>query len=264
MGPGASLSLFHCDTLSGNRAKEEQFQWYIVSRVAGNGLDRVSVSQLERLIASARENQYDHPTIAALAKLLDTSLEKEAYELYVDDILGFPIAIACFFEDYARPDESSVDFQGTKTLHYPKYCVYKFASFLDLLRPRHIRWRGDAELDSDPFARKALEQFKAEDSYGKAAILARWIKQPGGTAFSEKRARQSDELHKRREFLKSLPHLALPILAAKLDDRFPKTRGKFPSYTAWLRKSPDSFASWVSNERKKELRLSRRSSPRIR
>ncbi len=35
----------------------------------------MSESQLERLIAHARENQYDHSTIATLAKLLETSLE---------------------------------------------------------------------------------------------------------------------------------------------------------------------------------------------
>jgi hypothetical protein len=264
MGPGANLSLFHCDTLSGNRAKEEQFQWCVVSRVAGKGLERVSESQLKGLIASARENQYDHEIVAALAKLLETSLEKEAYDLFVDEILGFPIAIACFFEDYARPDEFSVDFQRTKDLHYRKYCVYKFASFLDLLRPRHIRWRGDAELESDHFMCKALEKFEAEDPYGKAAILARWIKQPGEAAFSEKRAEQSNELRKRRQFLQSSPRLALPILAARLDDRFPKTPGgKYPSYTAWSRSSPNSFASWVSKERKEAFKHSRQSSARI-
>jgi hypothetical protein len=264
MGPGASLSLFHCDTLSGNRAKEEQFQWYVVSRVAGKGLECVSELQLKRLIANARENQYDHETIAALAKLLETSLGKDAYDFFVDEILGFPIAIACFFEDYARPDEFSVDFQGTKALYYRKYCVYKFASFLDLLRPRHIRWRGDAELESHRFMCKALDQFKVEDSYGRAAILARWIKQPGEAAFSEKRADRSNELRMRREFLRSLPHLALPILAARLDNRFPKKRGgKYPSYSAWQRESPDSFASWVSKERKEGLRLSRQSSLRL-
>jgi hypothetical protein len=122
-----SLSLFHCDTPDGNRAKEEQFQWFVVSKGTANDLELLSEPQLERLLTSARENPYDNRPFAALAKLLETSLGIEAYEFFVDNILGLPSAIACFFEDYAQPDEISVDFQGTKTLNYPKYRVYKFA-----------------------------------------------------------------------------------------------------------------------------------------
>lgn len=261
---GSALSLFHCDTPGGNRAKEEQFQWFVVSKGAGNGLELISEPQLRRLLASARENPHDNQPFAALAKLLETSLGNEAYEFFVDNVLGLPIAIACFFAEYAQFDEFSVDFQATKTLYYPKYCVYKFASFLDLLRPRNIRWRGEVELESKPFVLTALERFRTEDTYGKAAILSRWSRQPDETAFSEKRAKQSKELRERREFMQSLSaRLALPILAGKLDDRFPKKRGrKYPSYTAWLRKNPNSFASWVSTERKESLGLSKQILPR--
>ena len=261
MGPG--LGLFHCDTPGGNRAKEEQFQRFVVSKRTANGLELVSESQLERLLASARENPYDNQPFAALATLLETSLGSEAYEFFVDDVIGLPIAIACFFAEYAAAADS-VDFRGTEALHYPKYRVYKFASFLDLLRPGRIRWRGDVELESDPFVCKALEQFRTVDTYGKTAILSRWMKLPDETAFSEKKANQSKELHKRRAFLQSLPaRLAPPILAGRLDNRFPKKRGeKYPSYTAWLRENPNSFASWVSKERKVPLRLSKRILPK--
>jgi hypothetical protein len=43
-----SLSLFHCDTPDGNRAKEEQFQWFVVSKGTANDLELLSEPQLER------------------------------------------------------------------------------------------------------------------------------------------------------------------------------------------------------------------------
>jgi hypothetical protein len=90
------------------------------------------------------------------------------------------------------PDSNGfTDFERTKETHYLKYCLFKFASFLDLLRPGIVHWRGQAELDTVSFVRMGLERFQAADLQARTAMLSRWLTQPGPSAFSEKSAVRS-------------------------------------------------------------------------
>jgi hypothetical protein len=81
---------------------------------------------------AARNEPSNHAATLSLARILGTSLKHEAYELYIEDIRV--VAWAIFFDE-AIGDGASVDFERTKEAHYQKYCLFKFASFLDTLCP---------------------------------------------------------------------------------------------------------------------------------
>ncbi len=102
-----------------------------------------------------------------------------------------------------------------------------------------------------------LRRFQDADRDERAAIISRWIKQPGPAAFSEKMSRKSQEMVKRGAYLLSLSdRLGAELVAKHLDDKVPKkTGGKYPSYTAWYRQNPNSFEAWLSKQRKHAMKL---------
>lgn len=76
---GTFLSLFHFDGYSSNRRHEDRFQWLIVAKGSANP---VGEQELKRLI----DAKSDHATLMSLARLLGTSLEREAYDLFIENL----------------------------------------------------------------------------------------------------------------------------------------------------------------------------------
>jgi hypothetical protein len=260
---GSFFSLFHCESFEGNRGYENQFQWFVVSSSEEKSVRRIERIELERLITRAREEPSDHETAISLARLLGASLKYAAYELFIQEI-GLAIAIAIFYDDGVENVDGLTDFERTKDAHYRKYCFFKFASFLDLLCPGSVRWRGQAELESTPVVCIGLDQFQAADLQGRATILSRWFRQPGISAFSEKSARQSKAILERRAFLRSLPdNLAAAHVARRMDEAGVKRGTKYSSYSEWHLLSPKAFESWLSRERAESRRVWK-AQPRIR
>src|SRR5205807_1203645 len=103
---------------------------------------------LKRIVTWSKEEPWNNSeAVSTLTNLLVTSLEREAYDMYVEDVGVLLRAI--FFDDFvSSSDGVSVDYEKTQESHYQKYSFFKFATFLDLVRPDHIRWRGQAESDS--------------------------------------------------------------------------------------------------------------------
>ncbi len=202
-------------------------------------------ANLEGMIRRAKEDYHDHVALTVLVKVLEASLERDAYHLFAREFGPE----ATFYDDEAESG-GIVDREGTKEAHYPKYCLFKFASFLDLLCPGKVHWRGQADPRSMSWVRRGLNRFQAADRHGRSAMLSRWIRQPGRTAFSEEKMEQSQHILRRREFLLSLPNnLAAPLVAGRLDEGGFKPGRKYPSYAEWCSKNLNSFASWLSRER---------------
>jgi hypothetical protein len=248
------ISLFHCDTAGGNRAYEDRFQWFLVSRDRENRICPLTRPDVENLVLGAKNDLSDHAAALSLARILGTSLEQEAYELFVEDI-GLAVAIAIFFDE-SIGEGASVDFDRTKKAHYRKYCLFKFASFLDTLCPGSVHWRGQAELESDRLVCIGLDRFQRADLQGRASMLSRWIQNPGLSAFSEKQAQQSKLMLARQAFLLKLPKgLAARVVATKLDEAGLKPGRKFSSYAEWYQRNRKSFESWLSRERSESKRV---------
>jgi hypothetical protein len=250
-----SLRLFHCDTPDGNRAYEEQFQsWLVASRV-GEDVKFIQETDLRTLIDRATDSR-DSEALAALTSLLETSLERATYDLFLKEFA--PITRVIFHDHAIATQEGFTDFERTNDSHYPKYCLFRFASFLDLLRPGHIYWCDQADPISMKWAGIGLRRFQDADRHERASIISRWIKQPGPAAFSEKRSRKSQEMVKRGAYLLSLSdRLGAELVAKYLDDKVPKKTGeKYSSYTEWYRQNPNSFEAWLSKQRKDAMKSS--------
>jgi hypothetical protein len=244
---GSFFSLFDCESSGGNRRYEDQFQLFVVSRDKELNLQLISQPELERRVARARNEPSDHAAVMVIARLLGTSLEPEAYDLYVRTI-GLAVAIAIFFDGAVETPDESTDFKKLIDFHYRKYCLFKFASFLDLLHPGLIHWRGQAELNSAPIVCEGLDRFRAAKVSERTLMLSRWIQNPALSAFSEKRGKQSEMILRRRFFLLQLKKLPAAQVAKQLDDAGFKPQRKY-SYTAWFHANPNSFQSWLSRER---------------
>jgi len=207
------------------------------------------------MIERAKHNPDDHERLIDLANLLGSSLDRKSYDLFLKEFA--PITYVIFYDDPITTPEGFPDFERTNDSHYPKYCLFRFASFLDLLRPGYIHWRIRAESDSMKWASVGLRKFQNADLHERASILSRWIKQPGPAAFSEKRSKKSREMLSRGAYLLSLSdRLAAKLVAKYLDERKPKPPGgTYSSYTEWHRKNPKSFAAWLSKQRKEAMKL---------
>jgi hypothetical protein len=185
----------------------------------------------------------------SLARLLGMSLEREAYDLFIEDI-GLPTAMAAFYDGGAQ----NADFDEIKDFHYRKYCVFKFASFLDLLCPGVVHWRGQADLNSSPLVVQGLDRFQAANLQDRTSMLSRWLQNPRPSAFSERRAKQSDAMLRRRAFLLKLDDLPAAKVAGQLDDAGFKPQ-RYSSYTTWFWAKRESFESWLSKERVQSRRV---------
>lgn len=243
---GSFLSLFHFDGHSSNRRYEDRFQWFIVAKT--ESASPVGEQELKRLI----DAKSDHAALMSLARLLGTSLEKETYDLFIESI--GPLS-TFFYDDGAENADGFTDFERTKNLNYGKFRLFKFASFLDLLSPGSVAWRGQADIE--PF-RRGLEQFEAADLQRRTSMLSRWIRNPSPSAFSEDRAKQSDAILQRRAFLLTLETLSAAQVPQCFDDARVKPPRKYSSYTQWFASNPQSFESWLSRERTRSRRVWRR------
>ena len=254
----AILNLFHCDSSYGNRLHEDRFQSFLLSK--DNNFRRVVPSELESLVAQAKDDPSNvSPAVLALANILETSLEKRAYEMYVDDV-GVLTRLIFFDDPIPASDGVSVDFEKTKNTNYRKYCLFKFASFLDLLRPGHIHWQGQAESESIRLVQRGLDHFLKVEPQTKASILARWIKQPGPAAFSAKQEIRARTIAQRRSLLLKLERLTAPEVAQRLDEEGFNPSRSYSSYVEYYGRNPSSFYSWLSNERSEARKMSKTSS----
>lgn len=250
------LSLFHCDTPDGNRLHEERFQSFVLCRDPEN-LQRIEPSQLTQIIGRATDESWNNSeAVLALTNILTTSLERDAYERYAEDI-GFILATIFYDDQIVAPDGVSVDFEATKNSHYRKYRLFKFASFLDLLHPNYIYWRGQAESESIRLAQRGLDRFEKTDLQGKAAILARWIRQPGPSAFSAKQEIKSREIVKRRALLVKFEHLTAREVAQRLDLEGIKPSRGYSSHMEHYQRNPNSFQAKLSKERSDARKMSK-------
>jgi hypothetical protein len=238
------LSLFHCDSSEGDRGYEDRFQMFVCRRDEEQVV-RVEVAEIEKLIDQARAAPSSNAAMQSLAELLQVTLEEASYSRFITEIGA--AAFVAFYDNSVASDRGG-DFEATKKLHYPKYCVYRFASFLDLLRPGSVHWRGQSESRSMQLAEKGLQRFRSAPRDGRAFILSRWVENPGRNAFSERRTERQAGILQRRRFLISLQGLAAPVTAKRLDDAGFKP-GRYPSFTYWQSLNPKSFASWLSRER---------------
>ena len=105
--------------------------------------------------------------LGALTRFLENSLEPRAYELFLEEI-GI-LVIEIFYEDSVEDADGFPDDVKTKELHYRKYCLFKFASFLDLLCPDSVHWRGQAELEREPLIRTGLDRFQSAGPQARAS-----------------------------------------------------------------------------------------------
>ena len=248
------FSLFRCDSFESNREYENQFEAFAVFRDKEQNLKVISRVELEkRLIDRARNEPKDHAAVMAVARLVGTSLEQEAYDRFVDT-LRLPVAMAIFFDSPLETPDESNDFEKLTAVHFPKYRLFKFASFLDRLQPGRIHWRGQAELEFVPIVTKGLDSFLAAGLQGRTSMLSRWIQNPSLSAFSEERAKQSEALIRRRAYLLTLDKLPPAEVARRLDDAGFKRRKKHP-YVVWFHTNRKSFESWLSRERAESKRM---------
>jgi hypothetical protein len=124
------LSLFHCRTSEANRHFEAAFEQYVFHWKPDSVLAPVEPGRLEQMISRARKSHEDSEAVKYLARALADSLRREAYAKFIEDF--GPDSI---FYDVIIAPRGIVDRNRTKRANYPKYCWFKFASFLDLLRP---------------------------------------------------------------------------------------------------------------------------------
>ena len=242
---GTFFNLFSCESPGGNYHYEERFRWFLVTRDSAGNLKPVSQAEVEEKVAEG--------AVVYLARVLGCSLERDAYNVFIEEI-GLPIALAIFFDSAAVNADGFTDYEGTRDVNFPKYCFFKFASFLDALSPGHIRWRPQTELASEKLVSLALTRFLDEGLQGRAAMLSRWIERPDSSAFSERKAKRTLETKQRRAFLRKLPHnLAAAIVAKRLDAAGIKPgmrKDSYASYQEWYRENPNSFHAWLSRERR--------------
>lgn len=250
---GSFFSLFQCESFESNRHYEDQFQLFGVSRDQEENLQIVPQPELKRRVARARNEPSDHAAVIFLARLLGTSLEREAYDLFVGTI-GLVVATAIFFDGAVETLDGSTDFEKAKDFHYRKYCLFKFASFLDFFHPGLIRWRGQAELNSVPMICDGFDRFQAAKLPGRTLMLSRWIQNPGLSAFSESRAKKSEAILRRRAFLLTMDTLPAATVARRLDEVGLKPQ-RHVSYTNWFFTKRKSFESWLSRERLESRRV---------
>jgi hypothetical protein len=253
MQMGTFFRLFDCESRGANHNYEERFRWFTITRGSDGKPQVFPQVRLEKLIADALRATSDDTAVIPLARLLGFSLDRDAYGLFIDDI-GWTIALAVFYDESAVNADGFTDFDGTKDANFSKYRFFKFASFLDLLQPGYIRWRPQTELESEKLVTLGLRRFLQEGLQGRSAILLRWIEQPGLSAFSERKAKQSKEMHQRRAFLRKLPHnLAAAMGAKRLDDagiKPGKRKTSYASFKEWHRANPNSFHAWLSRQRR--------------
>jgi hypothetical protein len=101
-------------------------------------------------------------------------------------------------------------------------------------------------------ARRGLRRFLKADETDRESIIARWLKHPHRSAFSEERTRQLAKAEERRKFLLSLPaHLTAVDIADRLDEAGFRPK-RYKSYGSWVRtlERKQIFYSWLSKERK--------------
>ncbi len=254
------LSLSHCRTPEGNRLFEAAFQQYVFHREPDSTLAPVALGHLDPLISRARKNHEDGDVVKYLAQALADSLGREAYAKFIEDF--GPDSI---FYDVIIAPRGIVDRNRTKRANYPKYCLFKFASFLDLLRPGVVHWRGQADPNSMSLAQRGLRRFLRASETDRESIIARWLKHPHPSAFSEERTSKLLEAQKRKEFLLSLPANLAPVdVADRLDEAGFRPKS-YESYGSWVRilERRQSFYSWLSKERKQgKLERMARQQPR--
>jgi hypothetical protein len=253
------LSLFHCDTHEGNRCYEDDFQWLVFFRDAQNDLRRIERFDLTQTITQAQDEPSNtSPAVLDLANMLATSLGQKAYDKYVEDV-GVAIR-AIFFNEFVAAPDGGVDFEQTKAIHYQRYCLFKFASFLDLLRPDQINWRGQPESESMRLAQTGLDYFQGADVQQTVAILARWIQRPGPWAFTAKQDIRGRRIRERRVLLLKLEKLPAREVAERLDEEGIKPGRGYSSYMERYQKNPNSFQAWLSKERSEARKLPTRGS----
>jgi hypothetical protein len=257
------LSLFHCDSEGGNQTYEARFQRWLFVPTEDENLTLVGQPDLTRIIENARHNPDDREKLIGLANVLSTSLSRKSYDIFLKEFA--PITYVIFYDDSIATPDGFTDFNRTNDSHYPKYCLFRFASFLDLLRPGYIHWRIRAESDSMKWTSVGLRKFQNADLHERVSILSRWIKQPGLAAFSEKRSKKSQEMLSRAAYLLSLSNrFRAELVAKRLDEKKPKpSGGRYTSYTAWHQKNPKSFAAWLSKQRKEAMKLLPKAVPKI-
>lgn len=237
------LTLFHFDSYFANRQYEDRFQTFVVAKNGSANL--VKEEDLKKLL----DAKSDHAALMSLASWLGTSLERESYELFID---GLGPLSTFFYDDGARNADGFTDFEGTKSLNYDKFRLFKFASFLDLLSPGSVTWRGQADLEP---IRPGLEKFETAGLQARTAMLSRWIQHPGPSAFSEDRAKRSAAILERRAFLLKLEGVPAAQVARRLDEAGIKPPRRYRSYTLWSASKPKSFESWLSRERSESRRV---------
>lgn len=241
------FSLFDCDSSSGNRVYEDRFQWFIVTRDEQYNLRCIQQLELERLLRLVRSQPSSHTPVSSLARLLGISLERGAYDLFIEDI-GVAVAITVFYDESVPNADGFTDFAKTKEHHYRKYCFFKFATFLDLLCPGVLHWRGQAQLESVALV-TGLARFRGADPDSRTLMLSSWIRQSRLSAFSAKNAKQSQKISERQALLRATEDLTAAEVALRLD-----TAGFIPrqysSYAEYIRTKRDSFDSWLSRQRK--------------
>jgi len=208
------FSLFDCDTSGGNRAYENRFQWFVVTRDEKYNLCCIQQLELKRLLDCVREPA-NHTAVGSLAKLLGISLERGAYDLFIEDI-GVAIARTVFYNESVQNSDGFPDFDKTKECYYRKYCFFKFASFLDLLCPGVLHWRGQAQLESGLLV-TGLARFLDADLETRTLMVSRWIWRSRLSAFSAKNAKQSQKISERQALLRATEDLKAADVALRLD-----------------------------------------------
>jgi len=197
----------------------------------------------------ARSHPSNQTQVRSLAKVLETSLEPAVYDMFIEEI-GAALASGLFFDESLLDAQGALRFTETKERHFRKYRLYKFASFLELLRPGSVRWRGQPETNTVRLISRGLKLFLTADVEGRARVLTRWLQQPGPSVFSERTAQSSQLARERQAALLTMGDIRPQEVAKKLDLRFKPPRGTYPSYVAWFRENRRSFESWLSRERK--------------
>jgi hypothetical protein len=220
-----------------------------VSREEKNNLSLLNPSKISRLLRVVKDQPANTTALSSLARVLAISLEPKSYELFLEEI--GPLVLEIFYEDSILSSDGLPDEVRTRELHYPKYCIFKLASFLDLLRPDSIRWRGEVDLDdSVPFIRQGVERFRSAWPKARTLMLSRWIQSPGPSAFSEKSVGRSQRIMERQVSLLGMEKMLAREVAQELDRRGFEC-GRYSSYREWFAKNPASFQAWLSRERQK-------------
>jgi len=255
------FSLFDADTQYGNRLHEHQFLWFLLSRVRENDVQRVDPTDFKKLVAQARDEPWNNSAaVLSLANILVTSLEPRAYDLFIQEI-GEVVARFIFYE-VSEENSEFPDYDKIKKANYQKYRLYKFASFLDLLRPGHIYWCGQPESESIRLAERGLDHFWKANLQGQVATIARWIRQPGPSAFSAKQEIRSRTIRQRRALSLKLEGLKPREVAQRLDEEGIEPSHGYSSHAEHYEKNPNSFQVRLSKDRSAARKMSKPSMSR--